>query len=427
MHRQEDDVQVPCLSGILDLQRMCQEENVKFSSETNRYLVYLMLKKVGPMMASKLLDRLMESGEILWDKDEKYEVEAVVDHTDDEAALQSAMDIMVFETPYVMAHLPLIFSDFCGKLSNTIGFSHVFICVYLWVLSSEYNRQAAFAIPFLYFLLSFLSQVITNEEAERRGKRYDAEGRTYLFDLDYNDGDCPFTVDAGYYGNVSHFVNHSCDPNLEVFGVWINTLDPRLPRIALFAKRDIAKGEELTFDYMMTVDANQSAFNTSTSSAMADPSSPGANKGDDHTNEPVKKLPSRMGLLSHTTDCHGNDTATTTTANNNNNNNDEESSTIPAAVAAAAAPTGLAEPPAANSDNSQVTQPHDNMNGTGDDDNSSSTEAVANTVDNASLPEGQGSEAPTTLPRNDAKITEDGKQYRIVCQCGAANCRKYLF
>jgi hypothetical protein len=37
-----------------------------------------------------------------------------------------------------------------------------------------------------------------------------------------------------------------------VYGVWINTLDPRLPRIALFADRDIEKGEELTFDYMMT-------------------------------------------------------------------------------------------------------------------------------------------------------------------------------
>lgn len=46
-------------------------------------------------------------------------------------------------------------------------------------------------------------------EAEKRGKYYDAVGRTYLFDLDYNDGDCPFTVDAGYYGNVSHFINHS--------------------------------------------------------------------------------------------------------------------------------------------------------------------------------------------------------------------------
>ena len=58
----------------------------------------------------------------------------------------------------------------------------------------------------------FPTQVITNEEAERRGKIYDAEGRTYLFDLDYNDGDCPFTVDAGFYGNVSHFVNHSVGP-----------------------------------------------------------------------------------------------------------------------------------------------------------------------------------------------------------------------
>ena len=55
----------------------------------------------------------------------------------------------------------------------------------------------------------FLVQVITFEEAERRGRIYDAEGMTYLFDLDYNDGDCPFTVDARSYGNVSHFVNHS--------------------------------------------------------------------------------------------------------------------------------------------------------------------------------------------------------------------------
>ena len=51
--------------------------------------------------------------------------------------------------------------------------------------------------------------MITNEEAERRGREYDAEGMTYLFDLDYQDPDCPFTVDAGVYGNVSHFVNHS--------------------------------------------------------------------------------------------------------------------------------------------------------------------------------------------------------------------------
>ncbi|XP_071806754.1 histone-lysine N-methyltransferase SUV39H2-like isoform X2 [Asterias amurensis] len=108
------------------------------------------------------------------------------------------------------------------------------------------------------FVMEYVGEVITNEEAERRGQIYDANGRTYLFDLDYNDGDCPFTVDAGRYGNVSHFVNHSCDPNLVVYGVWVNTLDPRLPRIALFASRDIQAGEELTFDYQMTGELNAS-------------------------------------------------------------------------------------------------------------------------------------------------------------------------
>ena len=37
----------------------------------------------------------------------------------------------------------------------------------------------------------------------------DAEGRTYLFDLDFNMGnENPYTVDAAFYGNVSHFINH---------------------------------------------------------------------------------------------------------------------------------------------------------------------------------------------------------------------------
>jgi len=56
--------------------------------------------------------------------------------------------------------------------------------------------------------------VITNEEAERRGKLYDANGMTYLFDLDYYDSEALFTVDAAVYGNISHFVNHSVGSRL---------------------------------------------------------------------------------------------------------------------------------------------------------------------------------------------------------------------
>ncbi|XP_048511712.1 histone-lysine N-methyltransferase SUV39H2 isoform X1 [Athalia rosae] len=101
------------------------------------------------------------------------------------------------------------------------------------------------------FVTEYVGEVITNDEAEKRGKAYDAAGRTYLFDLDYNELEqCPYTVDAASYGNISHFINHSCDPNLAVYAVWINCLDPNLPKLALFATKDIHKGEEITFDYM---------------------------------------------------------------------------------------------------------------------------------------------------------------------------------
>merc|ERR1719481_2391125 len=100
------------------------------------------------------------------------------------------------------------------------------------------------------FVVEYVGEVITSEQAEERGKKYDAEGRTYLFDLDFNLGDENlYTVDAAFYGNVSHFINHSCDPNLNIFNVYVNCLDPNMPRLCLFAKREIKKGEQITFDY----------------------------------------------------------------------------------------------------------------------------------------------------------------------------------
>ena len=60
------------------------------------------------------------------------------------------------------------------------------------------------------FVTEYVGEVISSEEAERRGQIYDTRGCTYLFDLDYNKGDQnPYTVDAAKYGNVSHFINHS--------------------------------------------------------------------------------------------------------------------------------------------------------------------------------------------------------------------------
>merc|ERR1719431_2134229 len=100
------------------------------------------------------------------------------------------------------------------------------------------------------FVVEYVGEMITSVEAEERGKKYDAEGRTYLFDLDFNRGDDNlYVVDAAFYGNLSHFINHSCDPNLNIFNVYTDCLDPDMPQLCLFARRDIKRGEQISFDY----------------------------------------------------------------------------------------------------------------------------------------------------------------------------------
>ncbi|XP_055850038.1 histone-lysine N-methyltransferase Su(var)3-9 isoform X1 [Episyrphus balteatus] len=101
------------------------------------------------------------------------------------------------------------------------------------------------------FVCEYVGEILLADEANERGKQYDAIGRTYLFDLDYNtSAESVYTIDAAFHGNVSHFINHSCDPNLAVFPAWINCLDINMPRLAFFAIKPIKAGEELTFDYI---------------------------------------------------------------------------------------------------------------------------------------------------------------------------------
>ncbi|UYV70644.1 SUV39H2 [Cordylochernes scorpioides] len=107
------------------------------------------------------------------------------------------------------------------------------------------------------FVMEYMGEIISNEEAERRGQIYNELGSTYLFDLDFETETNAFTVDATYMGNASHFVNHSCSPNMTVFAVWVNNLDSRMPRIAFFSNRTIQPGEELTFDYTKDMQQKQ--------------------------------------------------------------------------------------------------------------------------------------------------------------------------
>lgn len=62
-----------------------------------------------------------------------------------------------------------------------------------------------------------------------------------------------YVVDSKNAGNVSRFFNHSCDPNVFVQNVFVDTHDLRFPWQSYFASCFIPAGEELVFDYNYVV------------------------------------------------------------------------------------------------------------------------------------------------------------------------------
>merc|ERR1711963_697975 len=97
-------------------------------------------------------------------------------------------------------------------------------------------------IPKGGFVCEYVGELISDAEAEQR------ENDSYLFDLENRDGDT-FCIDANKFGNVTRFINHSCSPNLVPVKVFTQHQDLRFPHIAMFASKDIKKGDVLGFDY----------------------------------------------------------------------------------------------------------------------------------------------------------------------------------
>ncbi len=93
------------------------------------------------------------------------------------------------------------------------------------------------------WIVEYTGERITHEEADRR---YDDDGmdrhHTFLFTVDEH-----HCIDATREGGPARYINHSCAPNCEAVQaegeIWI------------VAIRAIRPGEELTYDYGYSIDA----------------------------------------------------------------------------------------------------------------------------------------------------------------------------
>uniref|UniRef100_A0A8D3D528 Euchromatic histone-lysine N-methyltransferase 1b n=1 Tax=Scophthalmus maximus TaxID=52904 RepID=A0A8D3D528_SCOMX len=97
-------------------------------------------------------------------------------------------------------------------------------------------------IPQGTFVCEYVGEIISEAEAEMR------QNDAYLFSLDDKPQDL-YCVDARFYGNISRFLNHMCEPNLFACRVFTTHQDLRFPHISFFASENIKAGEELGFNY----------------------------------------------------------------------------------------------------------------------------------------------------------------------------------
>ncbi|CAO1638825.1 unnamed protein product [Sympodiomycopsis kandeliae] len=145
------------------------------------------------------------------------------------------------------------------------------------------------------FITVYGGELLTNAEAESRALVYDEKlSTTYLNDIEpyvldiveenpeliYDDDSLPsnvktdmklrqevedlwakdrhYSIDAGLFGNISRFFNHSCDPNMVVYHVYTDSVfEIGRPWLAYFTIKDVQEGQELTFSYSLPPDDDQ--------------------------------------------------------------------------------------------------------------------------------------------------------------------------
>lgn len=117
---------------------------------------------------------------------------------------------------------------------------------YLAVRTSAIHGRGVYArraIPAGTRIIEYRGERISVDEAEARyPDDFSGPHHTFLFALE--DGTI---VDAAHRGNRARWINHSCSPNCETViedgRIWVESI------------RDIAAGEELSYDYNIILDA----------------------------------------------------------------------------------------------------------------------------------------------------------------------------
>jgi len=96
-------------------------------------------------------------------------------------------------------------------------------------------------------IIEYKGERITWEQALKRHPHNPLEpNHTFFFDIDEG-----MVIDGGAQGNSARWINHSCSPNCKAEQIEIDGEQ----RVFIKARKNISAGDELFYDYGLTIDA----------------------------------------------------------------------------------------------------------------------------------------------------------------------------
>jgi SET domain-containing protein len=93
-------------------------------------------------------------------------------------------------------------------------------------------------------VIEYKGRLLTHAQADKRYPGNADSGHTFLFTLNER-----YVLDANEGGNVARWINHSCTPNCQSFLHEDPAGDKRKDRVLIETLRPIRAGEELCYDY----------------------------------------------------------------------------------------------------------------------------------------------------------------------------------
>lgn len=98
-------------------------------------------------------------------------------------------------------------------------------------------------------VIRYKGELRTHDEVDEEYGDLEENGHTFLFTL--NDD---YVIDGNRRANIARWINHSCDPNCEAVVEEDDKGRSHRDKVFIEAIRDIAAGEELTYNYGIVLD-----------------------------------------------------------------------------------------------------------------------------------------------------------------------------